>query len=149
MSSEANIVQDLIDSGLRTVHADMARFTAGLKAMTAASDRPSVAALSALRAARDHAAAGHKALLGAAQGHIRLMQGGSQAIRGFLYLNQGLSALLSALSSTGQTATGQLAAARTLLARSGNEFLAADRALHCPYGCVKPPAVTIPSVTAP
>jgi hypothetical protein len=143
VSSEANIVKDLIDRGLAPVQADMARFRGGLATMTAASDKPSAAAMSALRAARDHASAAHNALLGANQGHIRLLQGGSQAVRGFLYLSQGLSALISGLSSTGATATGQLAAARRLLARSGDEFYSADRALGCPYGCHKPATVTI------
>jgi hypothetical protein len=143
VSEQANIVKDLIDRGLAPVQADMTRFRGGLAAMTATSERPPASAMTALRAARDHAAAGHKALLGANQGHIRLMQGGSQAIRGFLYLNQGLSALISGLSATGATATGQLAAARRLLARSGDEFYAADRALGCPYGCHKPATVTV------
>ncbi len=143
MSSEANIVKDLIDRGLAPVHADMARFRAGLGAMTAANDKPPASAISALRSARDHASAALNSLKTANQGHIRLLQGGSQAIRGFLYLSQGLSALLSALSSTGAPTTGELASARKLLARSGSEFLAADRAMQCPYGCRKPPAVTI------
>ena len=143
MSSEANIVKDLIDRGLAPIQADMARFRAGLGAITAASDRPPASAISALRSARDHASAALNSLKTANQGHIRLVPGGSPAIRGFLYLSQGLSALLSALSSTGATTTGELASARKLLERSGSEFLAADRALHCPYGCLKPPTVTI------
>jgi hypothetical protein len=143
VSSEANIVKELIDRGLAPVHADMARFRAGLGAMTAASDKPPASAISAIRSARDHSNAALSSLRTANQGHIRLVQGGSQAIRGFLYLSQGLSALLSALSSTGATTTGELTSARTLLARSGSEFLAADRAMHCPYGCHKPPTVTI------
>ena len=138
MSSEANLVKDLIDRGLQPVHADMARFTAGLHAMTAASDRPSASAMAALRAASTHAAAGHKALLGANAGHIRLMQGGSQALRGFLYLDQGLAALARGLTGTGAAASRDLAQARSLLDRSGTEFSAADRALGCPYGCKKP-----------
>ena len=138
MSSEANLVKDLIDRGLAPVHADMARFTAGLHAMTAASDRPSASAMAALRSAGNHAAAGHKALLGANSGHIRLMQGGSQALRGFLYLDQGLAALARGLTVAASTASRDLAQARSLLDRSGTEFAAADRALGCPYGCRKP-----------
>jgi len=144
VSSEASIVKDLIDSGLRPVHADMDRFSAGLHAMTAASDRPSAPALAALRAASNHAAAGRQALLGAASGHIRLMQGGSQALRGFLYLSQGLAALAQGLTSTGAAASRDLAEARSLLSRSGSEFYAADRALGCPYGCRKPAVPAVP-----
>jgi hypothetical protein len=144
MSSEANIVKDLIDRGLAPVQADMARFRTGLGAMTAASEKPPAAAIGALRSARDHAVAAEAALKGANAGHIRLVQGGSQAIRGFLYLGQGLSALLDALSSGDVPPAGKLDSARKLLARSESEFLAADRAMHCPYGCRKPPAVTIP-----
>ena len=55
VSSEANIVKDLIDRGLRPIQADMARFAAGLRAMNTASERPPASALNALRAARDHA----------------------------------------------------------------------------------------------
>ncbi|HZQ63842.1 MAG TPA: hypothetical protein VFA66_01275 [Gaiellaceae bacterium] len=143
MSSEANIVKELIDRGMAPIEADMARFRAGLDAMGPASDKPSASAITALRSARDHASAALNSLKTANQGHIRLVPGGGQAIRGFLYLSQGLSALLSALSSTGATTTGELASARKLLARSGSEFLAADRAMHCPYGCHKPPTVTI------
>ncbi len=143
MPSGADIVKDLIDRGLAPVQADMARFRAGLDATNAASDKPPASAISALRSARDHAAAAKKSLEAANAGHIRLIPGGAQALRGFLYLSQGLSALLSALSSTGTTATGELASARKLLDRSGSEFLAADRALHCPYGCHKPPTVAI------
>ncbi len=144
VSSEANIVKDLIDRGLAPIQADMARFRAGLDAMTAASDKPPASAIRALRSARDHAVAAQRSLNAANGGHIRLIPGGGQAIRGFLYLSQGLSALLGALGSTGATTAGELASARKLLARSGSEFLAADRALHCPYGCRKPPTVTIP-----
>jgi hypothetical protein len=143
VSSEANIVKDLIDRGMAPIQADMTRFRAGLGAMTAASDRPPASAIRALRSARDRAVAAHAALETANAGHILLVPGGSPALRGFLYLSQGLSALLGALGSTGATTAGQLASARTLLTRSGNEFLAADRAMHCPYGCHKPPAVRI------
>jgi len=139
--SSQNLVKDLIDRGLAPVQADMKRFNAGLHASTAASERPSASTLSALRSAIDHAAAAHKAVLGANQGHIRLMQGGSQALLGFLYLNQGLAALLRGLTATGAAATRELAAARSLLARSGSKFLEADRALGCPYGCKKPVTV--------
>ena len=97
-----------------------------------------------LRSARDHAVAGETALKAANQGHIRLVQGGSQAIRGFQYLGQGLSALLGALSTGGVPPAAQLTTARSLLARSTLEFLAADRAMGCPYGCHEPPAVKIP-----
>lgn len=138
MSSEANIVKDLIDRGLQPVRADMARFRSGMGAMTAASDRPSASAMAALRSASTHAAAGRKALLGANSGHIRLVQGGSQAIAGFLYLDQGLAALARGLTGTGSTASHDLAQARSLLDRSGAEFAAADRAMGCPYGCKKP-----------
>ena len=53
MSSEANIVKDLIDRGLQPIQADMARFSAGLHAMTAANEKPSASAMarSARRAA--------------------------------------------------------------------------------------------------
>lgn len=142
MSSQ-NVVTDLINRALPLIRADMRRFAAGLDAMTAANERPSASAMSALRSARDRAAAARQSLLHA-PGRIYLIPGGGQAIRGFLYLNQGLSALISGLSSTGSTATGELAAARTLLARSGDEFHAADRALGCPYGCHKPPVVPRP-----
>ena len=64
MSSEANIVKDLIDRGLQPVQADMARFSAGLHAMTAANEKPSASAMAALRSAGSHAAAAHKAVLG-------------------------------------------------------------------------------------
>ena len=121
----------------------MQRFAAGLNAMTAANERPSASAMGALRSARDRAAAARQALLHA-PGRIYLIPGGGQAIRGFLYLNQGLSALISGLSSTGSTATAELAAARNLLSRSGAEFYAADRALGCPYGCRKPQVVPRP-----
>lgn len=144
MPSEANIVKELIDRGLAPIQADMARFRSGLAEMNAASDKPPASAIAALRSARDHASTALNSLKSANAGHIRLVQGGSQAIRGFLYLSQGLSALLSALTSTGATEVGELVSARELLARSGSEFLAADRALHCPYGCRKPPMVTIP-----
>ncbi len=137
MSSEANIVKDLIDRGLGPVHADMDRFSAGLHTMSAASDRPSASAMSALRAASDHAEAARLALRNA-PGRIYLIPGGGQAIRGFLYLRDGLAALARGLSSTGAAASRDLAQARSLLARSGSEFLAADRALGCPYGCRKP-----------
>lgn len=138
MSSEANIVKDLIDRGLQPVQADMARFSAGLHAMTAANEKPSASAMAALRSAGSHAAAAHKAVLGANSGHIRLVQGGSQALRGFLYLDQGLAALARGLTGAASTASGDLAQARSLLDRSGAEFAAADRALGCPYGCKKP-----------
>ncbi|HST24789.1 MAG TPA: hypothetical protein VLJ76_02255 [Gaiellaceae bacterium] len=144
MSSEAEVVKELIDRGLAPIHADMARFRAGLGAMTAASEKPPASAIGALRSARDHAEEALNSLKSANAGHIRLAQGGSQAIRGFLYLSQGLTALLGALSSTGSKAADELVSARRLLARSGSEFLAADRALHCPYGCRKSPLVTIP-----
>jgi hypothetical protein len=143
VSSEANIVKDLIDRGMAPIRADMARFRAGLGAMNAASERPPASAISTLRSARDHAVAAQNSLKAANAGHIRLIPGGGQAIRGFLYLGKGLSALLIALTSTGATVPGELASARKFLAQSGNEFLAADRALHCPYGCHKPPTVTI------
>jgi hypothetical protein len=149
VSSEANIVKDLIDRGLAPIQADMTRFRAGLGAMTAASDKPPAAAISALRSARDHASAALNSLKSANQGHIRLAPGGSQAIRGFLYLSQGLSSLLSAVSSTGATAAGELASAQKLLARSGSEFLAADRGMHCPYGCRKPPTQTTSRISLP
>jgi len=54
VSSEANIVKDLIDRGLAPVQADMARFRAGLDAMTAASDKPPASAIRALRSARSY-----------------------------------------------------------------------------------------------
>jgi hypothetical protein len=136
-----NIVKDLIDRGLQPVHADMARFSAGLHAMTAANEKPSAPAMAALRSAANHAAAGHKALLAANSGHIRLVQGGSQALRGFLYLEQGLAALSRGLTGTGTTASHDLAQARSLLDRSGTEFAAADRAMGCPYGCKKPAVI--------
>jgi hypothetical protein len=138
VSSEANIVKDLIDRGLQPVHADMARFSVGLHAMTAANEKPSASAMAALRSASNHAAAGRKALLGANSGHIRLVQGGSQALGGFLYLDQGLAALARGLAGTGSAASRDLAQARSLLDRSQAEFSAADRALGCPYGCKKP-----------
>ncbi len=137
MSSEANVVKDLIDRGLQTVRADMARFDAGLHSMTASSDAPPASALTALRTARDDAETARQALLHA-PGHIRLYQGGSQALTAFLHLNQGLAALLRGLSSGGSTASRELATARSLLTRSGDEFLKADRALGCPFGCRKP-----------
>jgi hypothetical protein len=134
VSSEANIVKDLIDSGLRPIHGDLDRFAAGLHAMTAASERPPASAIGALRAARDHAEAARQALLHA-PGRIYLIPGGGQAIRGFLYLRDGLSALLRGLTATGATATKELASSRSLLARSNGEFSKADRILGCPYGC--------------
>ena len=52
MSSQ-NVVTDLIDRALPPIRADMRRFGAGLDAMTAANERPSASAMSALRLARD------------------------------------------------------------------------------------------------
>jgi hypothetical protein len=144
VSSQANVVKELIDRGLPPVQADMKRFFAGLTAMTAASDIPSASARAALRAARDHATAAQQALLHANSGHILLVQGGAQAVRGFKYLADGLTSLLHGVSSTGATASRDIATARALFVKSGSEFLKADRALGCPYGCEKPKVVPIP-----
>lgn len=148
MSSEANTVRELIDRGLAPIQADMARFHNGLTQMTAASDKPPGSAISALRSARDHANAALGSLKTANQGHIRLAQGGSQAIRGFSYLSQGLTALLGAFSSGAPTAA-ELRSAGELLDRSSSEFLAADRAMQCPYGCRRTTTPTIPRITFP
>jgi hypothetical protein len=144
MSSKANIVKQLIDQGLPPVQADMRQFFSGLNAMTATSDIPSQSARNALRSAHDHAIAAQQALLHANQGHIRLVQGGSQAIRAFGYLASGIAALQKGVSSIGASAAGDLATARTLFAKSGDEFLKADRAMGCPYGCTTPKVVPIP-----
>ena len=133
MSSEANVVKDLLDRGLRPIQADMDRFAAGLRATNTASDRPPASAFRALHAARDHALAAQKALL--AVSHIYLIPGGAQAVRTFKYLADGLSAVDRGLASTGTTAAHAFTDARSLLARSSAEFRKADRVLGCPYGC--------------
>ncbi|HZO62764.1 MAG TPA: hypothetical protein VFB35_07265 [Gaiellaceae bacterium] len=140
MSSEANVVKDLLDRGLAPIQADMDRFAAGLRATTTGSDRPPASAFRALHAARDHALAAQKALLGVS--HVYLIQGGAQAVRTFKYLADGLSAVDRGLGSTGATAAKAFGDARTLLARSSAEFRKADRALGCPYGCDQKPIPT-------
>jgi hypothetical protein len=140
VSSEANVVKDLLDRGLKQIEADMDRFAAGLRATTAASDRPPASAFRALRAARDHALAAQKALL--AVSHVYLIQGGAQAVRTFKYLADGLSAVDRGLGSTGATAAKAFSDAHGLFARSSTEFRTADRALGCPHGCQEKPAPT-------
>jgi hypothetical protein len=140
VSSEANVVRDLLDRGLRPIQADMDRFATGLDATTAASDQPPAAAFRALHAARDHALAAQKALL--AVSHIYLIPGGAQAVRTFKYLADGLSAVDRGLGSTGATSARAFSDARGLLARSSAEFRKADRVLGCPYGCAQKPIPT-------
>ena len=141
MSSEAS-VQDLIDAGMAPIQADLNRFAAALAKLTASSEDPSTAAVQAVHAARAHAAAAVAALNAANQGHIRLAQGGAQAIRAFTYLGQGLGYLEQALTSKdGTTVVGLTKKAKSLIDQSNSELLAADRALGCPYGCRPAPAM--------
>jgi hypothetical protein len=141
MASEAD-VKDLIDRGMAPVQADLNRFESALRSMSATSDLAPPAAIQALRAAQSDANAAYKALDSANQGHIRLAQGGSQALQAFLYLGQGLGFLVQALTSTdAPTVTRLMAKAKGLIDRSNDELLAADRALGCPYGCRPAPAM--------
>ena len=147
MSSAAS-VQDLIDAGMKPIRADLNRFETALASMTAASEDPSSAAVQAVHSARQHAADAVAALNAANQGHIRLAQGGSQAIRAFTYLGQGLGFLEQALTSTdGTTIVNLTRKAKGLVDQANSELLAADRALGCPYGCSPTPAM--PNGTKP
>lgn len=137
MSEQASPVKDLIDRGRAPITDDLARFSTALRTQDPQSQRAPAAALAALRAARDHARAAHQALLDF-KGRIRLIQGGAQALRGFLYLGDGLDAMLKGLSGS-STAAADLARARDLMSRSDAEFRKADRALGCPYGCQPKP----------
>ncbi len=136
MSSEANIVKDLIDQGMGPIRADLDRFAAALGSMGATSEDPPAAALQAVRAAKGHAAAAEASLNAANSGHIRLAQGGAQALRAFLYLGQGLTILEQAMTSpNGSTIVSLTTKAKVLIDQANAELLAADRALGCPYGC--------------
>lgn len=148
MSSKGSIVQDLIDQGMAPIRADLDRFEAGLRSMSATSEDPPPAAVQAVRAARQHAAAAYASLLAADAGHIRLAQGGAQALRAFLYLGQGLTVLEQALTSKdGATIVSLTKKAKGLIDQSNGELYAADRALGCPYGCR--PAPLMPNGARP
>jgi hypothetical protein len=145
VSSKGNIVKDLIDRGMAPIRADLARFAAALGSMSASSEDPSAAAVEAVRSARDHAAAAETSLTTANQGHIRLIPGGAQAIRAFIYLGQGLTVLEQALTSpNGSTVASLTTKAKGLIDRANDELLAADRALGCPYGCRPAPLLPKP-----
>ena len=147
MSSEANIVKDLIDQGMAPIRADLDRFEAGLRSMSATSEDPPAAAVQAVRAARAHAATAYASLSAANSGHIRLMQGGAQALRAFLYLGQGLTILEQALTSKdGPTIVSLTTKAKGLIDQANGELYAADRALGCPYGCRPAPPMPKPGV---
>lgn len=135
MAELASPVKDLLEQGLVPIRADMARFSAGIRKQDPQSASAPSSALAALRAARDHARAAHQALLDF-KGRIRLIPGGAQALRGFLYLGDGLDAMHRGLSKP-STQAQELSRARDLLARSDAEFAKADRILGCPYGCAK------------
>jgi hypothetical protein len=141
MASEAD-VKDLIDHGMAPIQADLNRFETALRSMSPTSDGAPAAAIQALRSARDDATAAYTSLDTANQGHIRLAQGGAQALRAFLYLGQGLTFLLQALTSTDASTVASLTTkAKARIAQSNSELLAADRALGCPYGCRPAPAM--------
>lgn len=141
MSSESS-VQDLIDAGMKPINADLSRFAAALAKLSSASEEAPAAAVQAVHAAREHAAAAVASLNAANQGHIRLAQGGSQAIRAFTYLGQGLGVLEQALTSKdGTTVVNLTKKAKGLIDQANSELLAADRALGCPYGCHPAPAM--------
>lgn len=141
MSSEDS-VQGLIDAGMNPIRADLHRFATALASMTAASEDPSAAAVQAVHSAREHAAATLVSLNAAFQGHIRLAQGGAQAVRAFTYLGQGLGFLEQALTSKdGTTIVNLTKKAKGLVDQANSELLAADRALGCPYGCRPAPAM--------
>ncbi len=145
MSSEANIVKDLIDQGMAPIRADLDRFATALHSMSASSEDPPAAAVQAVRSARDHAAAAETALTTANSGHIRLIPGGAQALRAFLYLGQGLTILEQAITSKdGSTVVSLTTKANGLIARANDELLAADHALGCPYGCRAVPPMPQP-----
>ena len=148
MSSEADIVKDLIDQGMGPIRADLQRFAAALSSMGATSEGPPASAIQAVRSARGHAAAAEASLNAANSGHIRLAQGGAQALRAFLYLGQGLTILEQSLtSSNGSTIVSLTTKAKVLIDQANAELLAADRALGCPYGCRPTPAM--PNGTRP
>jgi hypothetical protein len=145
LSSEANVVKDLIDQGMAPIRADLDRFEAGLRAMSATSEDPPAAAVQAVRAAQAHAATAYASLAGANSGHIRLLQGGAQALRAFLYLGQGLTILEQSLTATnGSTIVSLTTKAKGLIDQANEELLAADRALGCPYGCRPAPPMPKP-----
>jgi hypothetical protein len=136
MASEANIVEDLINQGMTPIRADLDRLEAALRSMSSTSESAPAAAVQAVRAAQQQAAATYAVLSGANSGHIRLLQGGSQALAAFHYLDQGLTILEQALTSTdGSTIVTLTKRAKALIDQANGELYAADRALGCPYGC--------------
>ena len=138
-------LKQLIDQGMAPVNADLNRLAAALSSTSATSDGLPAAAVQAVRAAHDDAVAAYTSLTTANDGHVRLLQGGGQAIRAFLYLSQGLAALEQALSSNDDATIVSLTKkAKGLIDSANDELLAADRALGCPYGCRKAPAMPAP-----
>jgi hypothetical protein len=145
MPSRANIVEELIDEGMAPIQADLDQFEAALRTMNATSENPPGAAVKAVRSAHDHAVAAYRSLDAANAGHIRLLPGGAQALRAFLYLGQGLTILEQALTSKdGSTSVSLTVRAKGLIDRANGELLAADRALGCPYGCRPAPPMPKP-----